>query len=219
MGNAPSSARSAPESAVRGWPEVRSEILRHLRTDGSVYVTTMVDYYGMPGDSRKASAWPGRHGATALPIHERGNHVESALTAEIENELRESRRFIPFVVMHEFEAILFSDCERFAIAIGRSELQADLLKVRNAFKSPEDINDSPKTHPSQRILDLFPEFRKPLHGAISRRVKSVSSRFVGNASIFVGGSNAWRSLASERSRSEDLLTEARTQHLLAAQAS
>ncbi len=69
--------------------------------------------------------------------------------------------------MHEFEAILFSDCERFASAIGRIELQPELLKIRSAFNSPEEINDSPDTHPSKRIVDLVPEYRKPIHGNLA----------------------------------------------------
>ena len=34
----------------------------------------------------------------------------------------DSSRFIPFVTMHEFEALLFSDCERFALGVGRREI-------------------------------------------------------------------------------------------------
>ena len=34
-------------------------------------------------------------------------------------------RFVPYLMLHEFEAMLFSDCYRFAEAIGRSSLAAD----------------------------------------------------------------------------------------------
>ena len=126
MGNA---RLRSKRGGVRGWPEVRSEILRHLRSDDHIYVTTLVDYYGMPGDQRRAQSWPGRQEAAVLPFWEKGNHVESALVVEIDRELRDTRRFIPFVVMHEFEAVLFSDCEKFATAIGRSDLRAELNGV------------------------------------------------------------------------------------------
>jgi Domain of unknown function (DUF4276) len=164
MGNARLRGR---RGGVRGWPGVRTEILRHLRTDMHVFVTTMVDYYGMPGDPRKTSAWPGRHKATALPSGKKGGHVEAALAADIKKELRDIRRFIPFVVMHEFEALLFSDCAKFAAGIGRSELATKFQEVRSEFDSPEDINDSPLTHPSQRVVDLVPEYQKPLFGNIA----------------------------------------------------
>jgi hypothetical protein len=69
--------------------------------------------------------------------------------------------------MHEFEALLFSDCGRFAAAIGRHDLAAKFQEVRDAFESPEDIDDSPLTHPSQRVVNLVPEYQKPLYGNIA----------------------------------------------------
>jgi Domain of unknown function (DUF4276) len=146
---------------------VRSEILRHLRSDKHVFVAMMVDYYGMPSDLRRASVWPGRREATALAPGKRGDHVESAIAADIQKELRDARRFIPFVVMHEFEALLFSDCAKFAAGIGRSNLAEKFQKIRSRFDSPEDINDSPSTHPSQRVVDLVPEYQEPLFGSLA----------------------------------------------------
>jgi hypothetical protein len=45
---------------VRAWPEVKSEILKHLQSDNQVVVTLMVDYYGMPSGPGKASVWQER---------------------------------------------------------------------------------------------------------------------------------------------------------------
>ena len=63
MGNA---RLRAQRGGVRGWTEVRTEIVRHLRTDVALFVTTMVDYYGMPSDPKKTKAWPGRYESTHL---------------------------------------------------------------------------------------------------------------------------------------------------------
>lgn len=46
----------AQRGGVRGWTEVKMEIVRHLRTDAALFVTTMVDYYGMPSDPKKTKA-------------------------------------------------------------------------------------------------------------------------------------------------------------------
>ncbi len=164
MGNA---RLRGQRGGVRAWPGVRAEILRHLQTDKHIFVTTMVDYYGMPGGLRTSGAWPGRREATALASRMKGVHVESALDADIQEDLKDARRFIPFVVMHEFEALLFSNCARFAAGIGRSDLATKLQEIRDGFDSPEDINDSPQTHPSQRVIDLVPEYQKPLFGNIA----------------------------------------------------
>jgi len=164
MGNARLRSR---RGGVRGWPQVRKEILRHLRTDEQVFLTMMVDYYGMPSGPEKGNAWPGRHEARGLPSAKRGNHVESALAADVQKDRRDTRRFIPFVVMHEFEALLFSDCATFAAAIGRSDLAGMFQAIRRAFNSPEEIDDSPSTHPSQRVVDLVPHYQKPIFGNIT----------------------------------------------------
>lgn len=41
-----------------------------------------------------------------------------------------------------------------------------LNDICNRFNSPEDINDGAQTAPSKRILELFPQYDKPLYGAL-----------------------------------------------------
>jgi Domain of unknown function (DUF4276) len=69
--------------------------------------------------------------------------------------------------MHEFEGLLFSDCSRFGQGIGRSDLIPRFQNIRNSFATPEEINDSPITAPSKRIIDLLPEYEKPLFGTLA----------------------------------------------------
>lgn len=75
-----------------------------------------------------------------------------------------AQRFIPFIVMHEFEGLLFSDCERFGRGIGHPELAPQFQIIRDLFATPEEINDSPLTAPSKRIEALLPGYEKPLLG-------------------------------------------------------
>jgi Domain of unknown function (DUF4276) len=106
----------------------------------------MVDYYGMPGSGNKA--WPGREKAAPLAVDERALTVESALLADIWNEMGgefNSRRFVPFVVMREFEGLLFSDCAAFARGVGRPQIEGRLREIRDQFGTPEEIDDSPQT--------------------------------------------------------------------------
>ena len=73
-------------------------------------------------------------------------------------------RLIPYVMMHEFEAMLFSDCDRFAQAIDHPELAGSFQAIRDGFNTPEDINDSQVTAPSKRIENLAPDYQKPVDG-------------------------------------------------------
>ena len=78
-----------------------------------------------------------------------------------------SNRFVPYVMMHEFEAMLFSDCDGFASGIGRSDLAPKFQEIRDAFGTPEEIDDSPDTAPSKRVQKLVPGYQKPLMGTLA----------------------------------------------------
>lgn len=153
---------------IRGWNTVRRDILNHLKEDSSCVATTLVDYYGLPQTNEKA--WPGRKDASSKPFSQKASIIENALLNDICTELGSSfnqNRFIPFIVMHEFEGLLFSDCDRFAVGIGHEELAAKFQNIRNQFGTPEEINDSPNTAPSKRVLTLLPDYQKPFHGTLA----------------------------------------------------
>ena len=153
---------------IRGWSTVRADIVRHLLQDPGCLATTMVDYYGLPKTG--ARSWPGRAAAGAAEFAQKAPLVEQALLADIMQELPkgfDAARFLPYVMMHEFEGMLFSDCIQFASSIGEPKLSAQLSAIRRGFGSPEEINDSPDTAPSKRIEALIPGYQKPLHGNIA----------------------------------------------------
>lgn len=153
---------------IRGWDSVRRDIVRHLRADVTAFSTTMVDYYALPKSG--AGAWPGRAEASMAEAKQKAITVEQALATDIAIEMGADffpNRFIPFVMIHEFEGLLFSDCAAFGRAVGKPELQPELQKVRDAFESPEDINDSPTTAPSKRVRQLIPNYEKPLMGTLA----------------------------------------------------
>ena len=153
---------------IKAWSAVRDDITRHLLADAGCFSTTMVDYYALPATGPKA--WPGRAIANGLPHADKAQAVENAAAQDISaclNVQPQFMRFIPYVVMHEFEALLFSDCSAFAIGVGRSDLAAALQQIRDQFSSPEEINDSPETAPSKRVEGLIPGYQKPFLGNLA----------------------------------------------------
>lgn len=153
---------------IRPWPSVRRDIIHHLREDQGCVATTMVDFYGLPqqGDG----AWPGRARARGLSVQRKASCVEDALLRNVVEEMGprfDSRRFVPFVVMHEFEGLLFSDCTGLGEGIGRPDMAVEFRKIRDQFGTPEEINDSPVSAPSKRLEDLVPSYEKPLHGTVA----------------------------------------------------
>ena len=159
LGNA---RQRSNRGGIKQWASTRLDIMNRLREDNAVLVTTMVDYYGLP------ETWPGRRESASLGnLRERADRVESDILADIAGSLGgefEAQRFVPYVVMHEFEGLLFSDPVEFARSIGRSDLATSLQEIRAGFSSPEEINDSSETAPSRRVLDLYAGYQKPLMG-------------------------------------------------------
>ena len=150
---------------IRGWPEAKKGIVNHLLEDPDVISTTMVDYYGLP--ERPPGAWPGRATSGKVPMPDRATHVENAIRHDLQGELGDefqARRFIPYVMLHEFEAMLFSDCTLFARGIGRPELEPGFQDIVNAAGEPEAIDDTPEGAPSKRIEALIPGYSKPFLG-------------------------------------------------------
>jgi hypothetical protein len=165
LGNARQRSR---RGGIRGWNTVRNDILNHLREDPRCLATTMVDYYALPQFGQ--GAWPGRAAATNLAFPDKATTVEQALFTDICHDIGEGAatcRFIPFVIMHEFEALLFSDCNAFGRGIGRPDAARRFQEIRDQFACPEEINDSATNAPSKRVQQLIPGYEKPLLGVLA----------------------------------------------------
>lgn len=153
---------------IRGWPEAKRGIVHHLREDMNSIDTTMVDYYGLP--QRGANAWPGRADADNIPVPDRAKHVEKAIRNDLKQTLGDkfrANRFAPYVMMHEFEALLFSDCALFARGIDRPTLEPKFRSIVKSCGEPESIDDTPTGAPSKRIEKLVDDYEKPVMGVLA----------------------------------------------------
>ena len=162
LGNARQRSR---RGGIRSWSSVRTDIVNHLTADRFTLSTTMVDYYALP------NTWPGREQAGRQgSLKAQADTVERAVSEDILESLGNAfdrRRFVPYVVMHEFEGLLFSDPEQFAQGIGQPSLASELAAIRSEFRTPEEINDSPGTAPSSRVQGLYAGYQKPLMGVLA----------------------------------------------------
>jgi hypothetical protein len=149
------------KGGVPSYPKVRAEILRLLSDTSAVKVTTMLDFYALPETFPKYHDIP--KSAAGL---EKVVLLENALNADIDNP-----RFRAYLSLHEFEALLFSQPEAIADRLGQPELTKQLLDIRSAFSSPEEIDGGSATAPSSRLQALYPRYNKPLFGTlISQRI-------------------------------------------------
>ena len=140
---------------------IRENITDCLLQDRNSYCTTFVDFYGIDGD------FPGKKEAARKPnLPDKQRVVCDAFADKLAQSLGEGpmRRFIPYVQMHEFEALLFSDPSQLASGLRRHDLTQKLWAIRREFPTPEHINDSSITAPSKRLQSLIPRYRKVQEG-------------------------------------------------------
>lgn len=150
------------------YSRVERDIKIFLKQQADTYVTLLVDYYGID------SNWPGFQDSLTLPtVEAKATCVNKATKALVVAQFGENgaeSRFIPFVTMHEFEALLFSDCVKLAEGVGVHE--NEVKAILDKFSTPEEINNSPLTAPSKRLDSLVGgKFMKTTSGiAIAKEI-------------------------------------------------
>ncbi len=135
--------------------KIKWQIEKKCKEDPSAYVTTMLDVYGLPKE------FPGKIEAEKkADIREKVVYLEEAFAGDIGQ-----RRFIPNLLLHEFEALLFTSPTSFDEWFGKKAAQK-LNEIRDSFDTPEHIDDGPETAPSKRIEKICPGYEKPVHGSL-----------------------------------------------------
>jgi len=126
------------------------DIRNHLRQRPDTFLTLFIDFYGTN------SSWPGLASARLQQTPRQKATIFHEATKEevvrLFGEDRAAERFIPYVSMHEFEALLFSDPQ--ILANGLGVFQKDVDAILSKCGEPEAINDNPNSAPSKRLATL-----------------------------------------------------------------
>jgi len=141
-----------------------ADVRNQLMGDSTAFCTTFFDFYGLPNE------FPGKTAAAGKAhSQEKAQIVCDAMVEKLTGKLGDDamHRFIPYIQMYEFEALLFSDPDGLARGVNCSDLSDDFSKIRNSFDSPESINDSPRTAPSKRICSKVSGYEKPIYGSLA----------------------------------------------------
>ena len=140
----------------------KNDIEKHLKQRRDTWITIFVDYYGIRGD------WPGYEQSKKEFDHRKKAAIVNQATAEEVQKLfpnqNPAMRFIPYVSMHEIEALYFSDPAVLAAKLGVK--QKDVDDILREFGEPEQINDNPQTAPSKRLEKLSDRFKKTTTGIV-----------------------------------------------------
>ena len=133
------------------------DIRRWLLEDRSpdARFSMMVDLYGLPKD------FPGYEEAMAsTDPFQQANMMERALATELGDP-----RFVPYLQVHEFEALVLSKPGAFNAWFEDMQKQVVVLeKECQAFDTPEKINHGQQTHPKARIKKHIQDYDEDVDG-------------------------------------------------------
>lgn len=116
--------------------------------------TTMFDLYALPSD------FPGYAEAmNASDPYDRVVILEQKMAEDIGDS-----RFIPYIQLHEFEALILADPKQLDWEYLEHDIPINNLISMVGNQNPELINDRPETAPSKRILNEINEYDKVVAG-------------------------------------------------------
>lgn len=148
--------RASRESrgGVTSYRQVKADLLRLMGRDHakrSARFTTMIDLYRLPND------FPGTQTAKAISDPwRRVSHLEGEFGRDID-----CSRFLPYIQLHEFEALLLSAPDKFRMYYSGQEYQKPISSLKTLVPenaSPEEIDDGETTAPSKRIIAQMPAY-------------------------------------------------------------
>ncbi|OQW93527.1 MAG: hypothetical protein BWK79_10655 [Beggiatoa sp. IS2] len=131
----------------------RNDILNWIKSDNqkaNTWYTSFVDLYAFPKDS--SSPYTDKISKITDP-YQKIKVLEEAIAKDIAHP-----NFIPYVQLHEFETFLLVDVNELKMMYPDKEREIDKLKKNVGTAEPEEINESPQTAPSKRIIKYIPEY-------------------------------------------------------------
>jgi hypothetical protein len=144
------------KGGIQRYEQLRFDLTSWMKQDRQpdARFTTMIDLYRLPRD------FPGFADCRHPEPIERVACLEEQLARDVKDP-----RFLPYLQLHEFEALLFSDVSKFESRFPDDQsLILELLAIRRSFATPEHIDDHPDLAPSKRISSLRRDYKKPVDG-------------------------------------------------------
>ncbi len=144
------------------WLVLQRQLEMHLKQEKQAYITTFIDLYGIKARHKV----PGFTKIGSTNSLNRVLAMERGMKEAIPQEMR--YRFLPYIQLHDFEALLFSDVTVFHDTFSEADFAdaTELDRIATAYQNPEDINDSKVTAPSKRLERILPGYDKALDGPI-----------------------------------------------------
>ncbi len=146
--------RNLQRGGVLTYQHIRDDIRRLSAQHGrrGAWISTLIDLYHLPNDFPEYA-----RGQQLADPYARADALEAAMVADLPG-----CRVLPYIQVHEFEALLFTDLARLAyLCDDRQRRALDALIASTAGTEPERVNGGENTHPAARIEAVRPRYSKP----------------------------------------------------------
>ncbi len=166
------SRKQHKKGGLDNYLKVKNDLQRWINEEKGrrPFFTTMFDLYALPNDFPSF--------AESLQIsdpYQRVEFLEKAFLDDID-----FHKFIPYLQLHEFEALLLANPEVLLLEYIGAEAQVEKLKkiVADHHNNPEEINTGKTTAPSKRIISLIPEYEgnKVSVGAVLAGIEGIEAQ-------------------------------------------
>ena len=162
------SRKKGTQGGLISYTQAKNDLTRWMkevehRNSETHFFTTMFDFYALPDEFPNMIQT-----ASISDPYLRISNIEIAFQQDIGSD-----RFIPYIQLHEFEALVFCDITKLAIEYPKcikeiESLESVLAKYNG---NPELINNNPETAPSKRIIAAIEgnhkyKYNKPRSGAV-----------------------------------------------------
>lgn len=112
--------------------------LDRIYAQGNVIVTTLIDFFRLPNDFPNYTS-------------QDPNIIELGMIEDKSHYIN----YIPYIQMHEFEALFYSDINNFELFIENDDQILAMREILNTYSNPELINTHPERYPARRLKNIL----------------------------------------------------------------
>ena len=135
------------------YEHLKNDAVKLLRSQKDDFIVSMfVDFFRIPEIPQKEK-WE-----LMTNNKEQVEEMEKCIKDDIKDH-----RFIPYIQLHEFEALLFSSNKGFETYFTKDNA-LETQQIIDAFDNPEEINTTPSGAPSKRLLAIKDDYEKVIEG-------------------------------------------------------
>lgn len=127
-------------------------LMSRYQHNKDVFISVMIDLYAFP-----------KGGNTVYDeevSRQQNGRNKALLLQDRMNNRMQYQNFIPYVQLHEYEALLLSKPDALLSFYTDKVQEVENLKAEISGKQPEEINETPEGAPSKRIIKYLPRYEK-----------------------------------------------------------